>query len=206
MMRSLLVFSLLLVALPAAAGTKVMGIDSSWDMEETKRQFAKAGVGSATNLGLAKFLAEGRARGLADGLGDQYFGDVPHFNRLRTPECLFFENGLHRRHDIAVVAVCFADKKYQLFVLPFFLKREVDADTLRRYLNEIYGQPQEENMWVDSAINPKRHIKLIDYSDMPYREGDPGFSAAIFYVNNDQCTGYIAAVRREINEIIRQGL
>lgn len=145
MMRSLLVFALLLVALPAMAADPTLGISMDWDPERTKREFARAGVKELPQRHISQILSISYGQPIA----------VYHFNHLvsllKNPhhpaiECQTYENGIERRDFISFVAVCFWDRKYQVLVMPFFRKDGISSDTLYAYLNDKYLDSYEYNL------------------------------------------------------------
>lgn len=130
----------------AAGFLQTLGIDYVWNMAETKAAFAKAHIPekdfgndrlleSAVSMIMTGALIELRK----DLAADSVMFSTMNVAELAPPKCLYYENGIEPRDDIALVAVCFYGKDRQVIVAPFFSEGKIDGATLRKYMDEEYG-------------------------------------------------------------------
>jgi hypothetical protein len=163
-------------ALPVrAAGIgSTLGVFFSWDIERTKAEFAKAGIAEASYVTQKiKDMAGGMVKTMAGGLkGDSVLFRTMDIADLPPPQCLYYENALEKRDDIALLALCFYGKERLVLLMPFFRTGKIDAATLRRYLKEEYGEPteKEDDVWVErpwyhAGMIPRRYVLLFDLKD-----------------------------------------
>lgn len=187
---------LLILALVAALGfgapVKAAGIGStlgvffSWDIEETQKAFAKAGIPEASNVNpKLREMVTGMVKRLGDGLsGDSVWFRTMDFDSLPPPRCLWYENALEQRDDIALLALCFYGKERLVLLMPFFRADRIEAATLHRYLEEEYGEPSEnekdvwvERPWYHAGVVPRRYVVFFDLKKAL------GMSATVAYVD-----------------------
>ena len=87
-------------------------------------------------------MVTGMVKTLGDGLsGDSVWFRTMDFDSLPPPRCLWYENALEQRDDIALLALCFYGKERLVLLMPFFRADRIEAATLHRYLEEEYGEP-----------------------------------------------------------------
>lgn len=195
--------------LQASGFAHTLGINFTWDIPRTKKHFAKAGIPEKDFRGEEKLEVAVTAftAGLLPLLGPPILADTIAFDelditRLPAPECLYYENAIEPREDIAFIAICFYGKEEQVLVIPFFRTGAVDAATLAGYLTDEYGRelgmggygspdmppgtprdaPAGLRMWSwRSALLvglPRKYVFLFE--QLP---GFPGIAAAIAYVD-----------------------
>jgi hypothetical protein len=205
--------SVLLLPLPLRASgfAHTLGINFVWDIADTKKHFAKAVV-PEKDWGEQETEAAVKAWSvrLLSLLGPAIQQDTIAFRdlnfvKLPQPDCLYYQNAIEPREDIALVAVCFYGKEHQVVIIPFFRKGEIDAATLSSYLTDEYGKeisiggygapdnppgsptttPAGMRMWSWRSVIlvglPRKYVFLFEkVPDLP------DISAAVVYVDTVQ--------------------
>jgi hypothetical protein len=163
-----------------------LGIFYGWDIEETKTEFAKAGIPAATYVNpKIKEMAAGLVKTLGEGLSsDSVLFRTMKFADLPPPQCLYYENALEKRDDIALLALCFYGKERLVLLMPFFRADRIEAATLHKYLEEEYGEPAEdekdawvERPWYHAGMVPRRYVFFLDLKNAL------NYSATVAYVD-----------------------
>jgi hypothetical protein len=191
---------------PAAGLMSTLGINFLRNIKETQDDFAKAGIREMDfqkDMALesaVKQLTEQMVKTLEPDLQDDslIFRTLASFE-LPRPQCLYYENAIEAREDIALVAVCFYGKEErQVLVMPYFRKGKTDVATLRQYLTGEYGQPNKpakdevdaaatskwlwvKRPWFHAGLIPKKYVFLLDAAQWSPKL--PGISALIAYVD-----------------------
>lgn len=173
-------------------------------MAETKAAFARAHIPekdfgkepvleSAVNMIMVGALVELRK----DLAADSVVFSTMNVAEVAPPRCLYYENGIGPRDDIALVAVCFYGKDRQVIVAPFFREGKIDGATLRKFMDEEYGTGKVaqtgagkdwvhvwlwfERPWIHAGMLTKKYIFLFDLKRPMIAL--PGISAWIVYLD-----------------------
>lgn len=156
----------------AANAYSVLGIDTPWSMEETKQEFAAAGIEPTWKEQGIKGPAFTRAgQDVLYSFIDMLAKDSFLFDKLASKdlpplECLHYPNAIEKRDDLVFVSVCYVWDS-QVMISARFDDEVTGAGTMTEYLTEEYGDPDQESStaklwihkpWYVGGVYPRRYI------------------------------------------------
>ena len=174
-MRTLLILiGILLLPQPAVATgiATVLGIWSTWDIEETKNGFRREGIPEKT--GIDRFALDRQMQQMLTTMVATLFEKTFMYNKLdpeKLPslDCLYYEQAIEPRSDLDMVGICFA---YERLVITALFLDGTTAEQLRPALQDEYGRINSElgvwehKPWFHAGMIPRRFISLLDEDEL----------------------------------------